>query len=666
MRALHIPVVTASGKPVVVSPEPNAARRFALYDFEMRGLGNSFARGPSTALEGVAEELTKAGLTLDGHGRPFSARLLRASLLAAVRQAVHQPRSGRSLLPLIVRQLGLESHPRYDLASHKVPKTVPLDGLQAWLIAADIEISVLRHAPAGAHASQLQPASSPIEAQARALSSLRALLGPRAQSSSLTGNCERLTKASGELAKKIEKALGGKVQKWIANKGVGMIYGKVTKVLGLKLTRWGIKSLPRWAVRGTYNVVKAINIAKPILDALHGMLLAFSIDVRSGGERLGPVHWYHDPTEPGHQMTFETKVTMLDNYGELLVKCGSLAGFEMPPPGGVKGVLVGWTEAEATKPLWPDMGSVNCSTVCVTKTGEDGIARLTFTPKQELVPGIGLEREESGVLDGTAAYQTAEGSGIPEQIAQVLTPKQGSTRWSVTYHKEPNLTLRLFDQHDETFTNAVEFENASGEQATTGSGSGHFAISANAPLQSVTTTDGTSFWTGDAPINWDGFSYHDDGGGSGCQDGKMGLIDYDGSAGSPGELIVDSVAPEKGSPAPALAVTFHASREPSYLWTQTWHQAGSGCADFSNSTRTDWWTGPPKALLGQNAVTEVAFENGEHASPTYRVGGWQAGPAVNTGEGVYAYRDFSYGGAGYLEQPYSGSMRLEVVASPKP
>lgn len=667
MRALHISVVTATGKPLVVAPEPNAARGFALYDFELRGLGDDFSRGPTTDLAGVATGLSEAGLTL-GPGKPLPPALLRAGLLAAVREAVHKPHTGSSLLPLVVRELGLR-HPngRYDLASHKVPKVIPLDGLQAWLISADMEISVLRHVrPAGARASSLAPAASPGEAAERALSSLRALLGPRAQSSSITGDCEQLSKASEELGKKLEQALGGKIQKWIESKAVGKIYDKVTGVLGRKITRWGIKNLPRWAVRGPYEVLKAVNLAKPILDALHGVLLAFSIDVRGGAERVGPVHWYHSAGESGHQMVFETKVTMLDNYGELLVKCGTLAGFQMPPPGPVKGVLVGWTEAEATKPLWPDMGSVGCTVICVTETNEQGVARLTFTPKQELIPGIGLEREETGVVTGTAAYQTAEGSGIPEELAQYLTPKQSSTRWSVTYHKEPNLTLRLVDRHEETFTNAVEWENSFGEAETTGTGAGSFAISAVAPLQGVTTTDGASLWTGDAPINWDSFSFHDDEGGSLCQDGKMGEIDYDGSAPSPGELVVDSVAPQKGAAAPALAVTFHASRVPGFQETQTFRPGASRCADFSNSFPRDWWVGPSDAMLGQPGIETVGWQAPPHGTGTFRITGFQPGPAIQTGEGVYAYRDFSYSGTDAYEQPYHGTMRLEIDATPKP
>jgi hypothetical protein len=327
----------------------------------------------------------------------------------------------------------------------------------------------------------------------------------------------------------------------------------------------------------------------------------------------------------------------------------------------MEGVLVGWTEGEKTKPLWPDLGSVGC-TVCVTETGKDGIAKLTFTPKQELIPGIGLEKEDTGIVDGTAAYQTAGDSGIPEEIAQYLTPKQGSTRWSVTYHEQPNLTLRMIDRHDESFTNQTKWENSFGEAETTGSGAGHFALSAVAPLQAVTASDGSSLFTGDAPINWDAFSYNDDNGGALCQDGHMGLISYDGSAPSPGELIVDSVEAEQGKPPPALKVTFHASVLPTFTVTQTWESGGSACAPFSNTFPWHWWVGPQQALLSGGVTSSGSA--GETSSAVYKVTGWQPGPATQTGEGLYAYRDFSYADSDYYGQPYSGSMRLELQAEP--
>lgn len=643
MRALHISVVSSSGKPLVTSPEPNAAREFALYDFEVQALGSSLERGPVTDLGGVAADLTKAGLTLDGSGRPFPEALLREALLGAVKQAKGSPRSPRTLLPLIVRELGLRQSPRYDLAAHKVPATIRLDALQAWLIGADIEVSVLRHIPNGAHP----------KAAARP-----------AVASSLPDSCAELTQKNEELSKKIEAAIGGKVQKWIAEKGLGMIYEKVAGVLGRKVTRWGISNLPNWIVRGTYETVKAASLVGPILDAIHGVLLSYSVDVRAVHESLS-THWLHAPGEGGRQMTFEVKVTMLDDYGELAVKCGKLAGFQMPPPGPIEGVPVLWGPGNDSASLAPDMGTLECSALCITKTGKDGIAKVVFTPRTEEIPGVGLERESHGTIDGYAAYQTAEGSGIPEQVAQFLTPKYGGVAWSVTYHKEPNLTLSLVDRHDETFTNANEGSAIGGHYMTTGSGAGHFAISSLAPAQKVTTTDGTSLWTGDGPINWDTFSYSDDGASMFCLDGKWGTDDEDGSAPRPGELEVDSIQRDPKAAAPGLVVTFHASVEPSYTTTASWNHGESSCPDSTNTIPTDWWLGPESALSGPQ-VNYVAGPADEHASPVYRVGGWQPGPALHGGEGVYAYREFSYDSSDAWGQPYSGSLRLEIRVTPAP
>lgn len=645
MRALHISVVTSSGRPLVTSPEPNAAREFALYDFEVQALGTALERGPVTDLEGVAAGLTKAGLTLDGSGHPFPPALLRQALLGAVKQAKGNLRSPRSLLPLIVRELGLRQSPRYDLASHKVPATVRLDSLQAWLIGADVEIAVLRHIRGGAHA--------------RAAATSGAALA-----SSLPDSCAELTQKNEELSKKIEEAIGGKVQKWIAEKGLGMIYDKVAGALGRKVTRWGISNLPNWVVRGTYETVKAASLVGPILDAIHGVLLAYSVDVRAVHESLS-THWLHAPGETGRQMTFEVKVTMLDDYGELAVKCGKLAGFEMPPPGPIEGVPILWGPGSDSASLTPDMGTLECSAVCITKTGKDGIARVVFTPRTEEIPGVGLEREAHGSIDGYAAYQTAAGSGIPEQVAQFLTPKYGGIAWSVKYHKEPNLTLSLVDRHDETFTNANEGSPIGGHYMTTGTGAGHFAISSLAPLQKVTTTGGTSLWTGDGPINWDAFSFSDDGSAMFCLDGKWGTDDEDGSAPVPGELVVDSIQRDPKAAAPGLVATFHASVEPGYTITAKWNHGESNCPDSTSTIAADYWLGPENALSGPQ-VNYVAGPPSEHASPVYRVGGWQEGPALHGGEGVYAYRDFSYDRTDVYGQPYSGTLRLEIRVSPAP
>src|SRR6266511_1092664 len=141
LRALHIGVVTPAGKPIVVSPEPNAARLFQLYDFEVRGLAAQLARRQTTTLDELAAALEKGGLGLDPD-RPLPAELLAEGLRDATLEALARPRSERSLLPLLVRQLGLRRG--FDTRQELAPAQIKLDSLQAWLITADMSLPVLR------------------------------------------------------------------------------------------------------------------------------------------------------------------------------------------------------------------------------------------------------------------------------------------------------------------------------------------------------------------------------------------------------------------------------------------------------------------------------------------------------------------------------------------
>lgn len=408
MRALHIGVVSSAGKPIVTSPEPNAARLTEVYDFELRGLAEQFRRKQTTTLDELAATLKKGGIGLDD-SRPLAAALIFESLRDATKDALVHPRSGASLLPLVVRQLGLKRG--FDTSRSLDPATVKLDSLQAWLITADLSLSILREVP---------------------LPGARTL----AAGTDLPDACARFRDASEALQKRIEKQVGGPVGKWLADHAAGKIYDKVTDKLKREGTRWAIKSLPRWAVRGLYEAGRAAEYANPVIELVHGELLAYSVDVRSPDSALPAIHWWHSGSD-GTTLTFRVKVTMLDDYGDTAVKCGSLLGFEVPPPGGIKDVAVTWTQAQNDL---HKQGKLDCATpACITKTADDGIARLVFTPMIEPLPGIGIEREDSGVIDGVALYQSAAGGGIAGSIAQFLTPKFGSMRWFVRSHQPRGL-----------------------------------------------------------------------------------------------------------------------------------------------------------------------------------------------------------------------------------
>ncbi len=138
---------------------------------------------------------------------------------------------------------------------------------------------------------------------------------------------------------------------------------------------------------------------------------------------------------------------MVDDYGDTAVKCGSLLGFDVPAPGGIKDVAVTWTQAQNDL---KKQGKLDCATVaCITKTGDDGIARLVFTPNIEPLPGVGIEREDTGVIDGVALYQSAAGGGVVGGIAQFLTPKFGSARWFVRSHQPRRLKFAMPHEYPE-------------------------------------------------------------------------------------------------------------------------------------------------------------------------------------------------------------------------
>lgn len=405
MRELDIAVVTTAGRPLVATPEPGYARRFQLYDFELRALAAQLRRRQTATLADVATMLTRSGLSL-APKTAFPAELLSESVAETARDALRRPRSERSLLPLLVRELGLARG--YDIARGMPGAKTPLDALQAWLVAADVTLPVLRLVPAG---------SAP-----------RA--GARAQASSATDECARYNEAAEKLQEKLGK--DAEAKQWVVDKAVGAIGDKVGDKLKRQGTRWAIRNLPRWAVRATYRTGQAL--AAGVVDGLHGSLLAFSVDVRALHTSLGPTHWLH-ATGESNDLTFEVQVIMRDDLGKTAAKCGKAAGYDIPEKGPVPGVWVGWEQVDEA--LDPAQGRLECPTklagLCASQTGADGVARVVFKPRKESLPGVGTERDKTGVLNGIAAYQGL-GGNVLGTIAQFVSPKYAGTRWFVLSH----------------------------------------------------------------------------------------------------------------------------------------------------------------------------------------------------------------------------------------
>ena len=399
-RALRIPVQTATGKPVSAYPEVNAARYLQLYDFEMRALADQYARGARTSLEDIAARLTALGIDLDG--KPLPAGLLSEALRDGTRVALKKPTAGRELLPLVVRNLGLKH--KFDTAKG-IAATQKLDTIQGTLIVAAIAYPALRNIT-------IQAARSRMSAVA----------------TDLPGFCAKLKEA----IDKFQKEHPDEAKK------IGKAGEQIVEVIKDKAAKWGAEHLPGWVVKSAVAIGAAAERIAPFVGALHGAALAYSTDVKALEKSLADVHWTHSGAPDTR--TFRVKVTMLDDYGDLLVKCGDLAGIKLPPKGPVEGVWVSWTQQQATRDL-KLLGKLDCTTalgvVCASKTGADGIARLVFTPKKEPIPGVGSAIQETGYVQGAALYQSASDSDWIGQMMEILAQKFDGTRWFVSRHQPP-------------------------------------------------------------------------------------------------------------------------------------------------------------------------------------------------------------------------------------
>ena len=624
MRGLHVAVESGNGRMLV---RGDVARHAALYDFELRALAAARARGERVPIADLAAALDSAGLHRPG-GK-LTAVLLARGLAAGVRDAVHHPGATSSLPGLALRELGLADRPRVDMA--KLRPRDALDPLQAELVLVGVaQMTYGRRAPAthgvGAHGSA----------------------APLASASSASGICDAVNAAKDLILSGGNDGLAGKLMKKVL----------VTIVKKSTLTK---------------GQQKALKLAEEIVDGLHGAALALSVAVHGEPESVGPAHYNHSAGEH-NVLQMRIRVEMLDDYGKALVKCGPLAGLKFPPKGGIPNVPMHWETTGLAK-----HGEVICGAGC-TQTDQDGVATLTLALKGEAIPGYGLEREDTGVADAVASYQSAFGAGLgdPSFWAQFATPKYGGVRWHVTWHEPPNLSLRASVAYDETYSNqqlgATPFGifDAEGHEIdsywpTEGSGGMHFALGADIPLAPGSGPGDSPVFTGSGPLGWRTFSYDDAGQVWSCGDlSGPETVDDHGSDPSSGDLAVDAVSIDQ-STGQGLTVVLHANRLPSYTNAETEH------VEFEHGTCTNGTTTERRdfesflgALDGAEDVSLVSLAPSEHASDTYRITRWTPGPPSGGGAGVYAYRDLTFTDVDEWGQTWPGHVRLELYATPAP
>jgi hypothetical protein len=374
LKSLNVGIYTPDGHAIAVGAE-RGPNDFYLYDFEGRMLATNLMRDDRWTIDDLTTLLSSIGLVPEG--AKLSAEDFAVILQQATQLALQQPNDPFSLILLLVRELGL-SH-SYDTASAMTIPETRLDALQRWLILAEILLPLIRE-------EDVMTSPPPAVGHNDAAKYLRFI--------SLS-ECDSFGQVNKEGA-------------WTAGKWLVTL---IIDHLGLKKAATFLKKAMLW------------------IDGLHGSLLAFSVEVRPLDDVLR-THYGHE--EDGKELRFRVFVNMRDELPEILVRCGWISSVEFPKKGPIKDVMVTWQ----LRDNFNQHGTFNCDPlICITKTNDQGIATLVFHPKKEISPPLGLQREESGTLDGIAWYQ-AKHKNILGTFAQIFFPKFNDIRWFVEFHSD--------------------------------------------------------------------------------------------------------------------------------------------------------------------------------------------------------------------------------------
>ncbi len=388
MDALNLGVYTPGGKAIVRGAE-RGQNDFFLYDLELRMTARALGRHEEWGISDLTSAI--AGMGIKPGGEPLPDNDVIAVISDGTRAAAAKTNDPRAVLPLLVRELGLRHQPAYDTArlrSYGVGR-VRFDALQKLLILLDATAPILRRAG-------LIRGHATLDAYSNGPATSRA---PAAECADVHGAPEK--------------------------EGAG---AKVGEYLGEELTDKILEHVSDFFKRAN----EIAKIAEEIVDGIHGSILAYGVDVRSLGPSNQPTH-YGPPghaANAGKELKFQIKVEMLDSLPGVDQKCGSIVHTKFPPKGPIAGVTVLWETGDLDQ-----YGDLSCEgLVCTTETGPDGIATLTFTPKKEFLPGVGMGVEQPGLAIGTAFVQSRFGNTLGT-IAEILAPKSGLTRWRVERHK---------------------------------------------------------------------------------------------------------------------------------------------------------------------------------------------------------------------------------------
>jgi hypothetical protein len=396
LGALNIGVYTGQGQQILGGAERSAGD-FYLYDIEVSALSGAFGRGQSMGVIDLALALDNMGFYTED--APLDPEVLRQAILTVTAQAAQQPDAPGSLIPLLARQLGLSQPTPFDLLNPDTPLDAMLfDPLSGFLLLATISIPAVQDA-------------------------LPATLG----TSQMIAQSQGILKPTGSNPCDPSNLFGGNGD---AEKNA---YGFTKNFADL------LELIP-----------ETIGKVSGILDAIHGAVLAFSVNVAalSSSERT---HWGHEGS--GQPINVRSKVEMRDQLPQAAIDCGWIAGTDYPDVGPIPGVSVHWfwSTDNAGGLDFDQQGQIQCGNACVQAgpsalaidaTDSQGIATLTLTPNKEPDPGKGTVVEDTGMVTGIALYQSHFGNLLGSYV-QYAVPKSDSTRWFIERHVPPGWDITL-------------------------------------------------------------------------------------------------------------------------------------------------------------------------------------------------------------------------------
>jgi hypothetical protein len=433
-RAIDLGVYTSHGRAILRGSEASG-RDIYLYDFELKGIASALGRGDTIPGVQLASQLRAVVGELGGQGMikpqtPPSDERVAAVLAQGARAALRDPNAPQSLVPLLVRDLGLLHSSSFDLARGVDLAGVEFDALQQTLI-------------------------------------LREIIGPIVHAVALAARHD--VRRAGDIS--VEAHSAG-----VCDFGNGGAPGKFTKwVAGLAPDAWkALRGVESATLKKLGNAVK---LAVLLTDFYHDGELALTLEFRPtvngqiDSTAYGPPGNPHTtPGEAGRRLQFQVGLVEDVHEPDAVVKCGALLGLKFPPQGPVNDVPVSWRDILSSNV--PGVGGyaalVRHGTVVRedTKTGQGGpgVATLIFQPKDEMYPGLGQLRNETGTLVVSAAPLTAFGSsttGPALEAANLFNPRFVKLPWLVQHHEHPNV-------FDVTFSGQGTYSRQDGRSATDG------------------------------------------------------------------------------------------------------------------------------------------------------------------------------------------------------